>query len=72
MIQYYKELEIPFSEIMEQIDEDLRFHKDDKKKFLLIATELLKEMREIIEGWYQEFQEVPMFNRLKEVVNNVP
>ena len=65
---YYKELEITFSEIMEQLDEDLYFHKNDEKSFGDVATYFLDGVKDLIDGWREEFKDLSAFHELKRVM----
>ena len=68
---HYHEIEIPLSEVFEQLDKDLKACKDMDKVFGEIATDFLKEVKEMIEGWGNKFNELSAFHELKRAIEGV-
>ena len=57
--RYYHETEITFHEIMNHLDWELRDAKkmDNERRFKSISEDFLKEVYEMIEGWYMTSKE---------------
>ena len=72
---FYKEFEIPFEEVMDQLDKEFSYcwkyisaADDRSRRFYETLNHFYKCVFEMIEGWKKQSEDLEFFKRLKEEV----